>query len=72
MSGLQYPIGSFISWCDEYYKVIENISDYSGVVMDMAGDKAKFYFEYGGEKAVRIDDKDKIKELRRHLSSVAF
>lgn len=66
---LDYPVDSFISYCDEYYKVCSNNDDYKGIVMDMNGDKSKFYFECYGEKSVIIKDKDLIKELEELLSS---
>ena len=45
MKNLIYPIGSFISWCDDYYKVLQNSSDYSATVVDMGGDESRnFYF----------------------------
>lgn len=46
MKELKYPEGSIISWCDEYYKVIKNSNDWSGIVMDAGGDKLHFYFSF--------------------------
>jgi hypothetical protein len=66
---LEYPIGSFISWCDDYYKVKSNTDDYKGMVIDMSGDLMKFYFDFKGEKAQLITDINKIKELQEMLSN---
>lgn len=64
MSKLKYPEGSIISWCDEYYKVIRNMSDWSGSVMDAAGDiSSNFYFSFQNEDAVLITDKTIIQEV---------
>lgn len=71
MEELKYPIGCFVSYCDEYYKILENSSDYSATVIDMGGDKLRnFYFKAYGETAQLITDKDKIKELDSYLESV--
>lgn len=68
---LKYPIGSFIKWCDEYYKVLSNYSDWSGTVVDMGGDvDSGFYFKYQGEVAELIADQQKINELELHLKSL--
>jgi len=68
---LKYPNGSFISYCDEYYKILQNSSDYSATVLDMGGDECRnFYFKAYGETAQLITDKDKIKELDSYLESV--
>lgn len=64
---LEYPVGSFIIWCDEYYKVCTNTNDYAGIVKDMCGDKVRFYFNFGGEKAKKITDSNLIKELENIL-----
>lgn len=65
---LKYPVGCFIEWCDEYYKVLSNYSDRSGKVVDMGGDvDTNFYFNYGNEPATVITDTSKIKELENCL-----
>lgn len=66
---LEYPIGSFISWCDDYYKIKSNNGDYKGVVMDMSGDLQQFWFDFEGEKAKLITDENKIKELQELLTN---
>ena len=60
---LEYPVDSFILWCDDYYKVISNTDDYKGIVKDASGDNQRFYFEFGNEKAELVTDENKIKEL---------
>ena len=61
---LKYPEGSFVKWCDEYYKIVSNTSDWMAKVMDMSGDIINgFYFDYAGETSELITDKQKIKEL---------
>lgn len=65
---LRYSIGNFITWCGENYKVLDNYNDFSGTVMDMSGNIINnFYFEYLGEIAEVITDKDKIIEIEKHL-----
>lgn len=69
MRKLKYPIGCFILWCNEYYKVLENYSDYSAKVVDMGGDIiTNFDFEYG-EQAQLVTDSEKIEELKRITNS---
>lgn len=71
MEELKHPIGCFVLYCDEYYKILENSSDYSAKVIDMGRDKLRnFYFKAYGETAQLITDKDKIKELDSYLESV--
>jgi len=73
LSLLRFPEGSFIKWNGEYYKVIENDSDFKATVMDMTGNKIKpFYFsiEYSGDlQSSLIKDESKIQELEQYLSS---
>jgi hypothetical protein len=64
---LEFPVGSFISWCGEFFKVITNNDDWKGIVADMNNDKAEFYFTYGREKAELITDEEQIKELEEYL-----
>ena len=62
--GIKYPEGCYIEWCGETFKVIRNNDDCWGAVLDPSGFANKrFHFTYDGEEALRIDDKDKIKEL---------
>lgn len=69
MSDLKYPVGSFINFCDEYYKVLENYSDHSAKVIDMGKDICRnFYFNYQGEQCVLITDEKLIKELESILA----
>lgn len=63
MEELKYPVGSIISWCDDYFKVIKNSSDYSGTVVDTANETSKLYFEFAGESAILIKDEDKIRQV---------
>lgn len=68
---LKFPKGSFIEFCGEYFKVIENYGDYSGRVMDFDGIVSKnFYFDYAGEKAELITDEKKIKELKSYMKQI--
>jgi len=68
---LKYPNGSFISYCDEYYKILQNSSDYSATVLDMGGDECRnFYFKAYGETSQLITDKKKTDELNNLLESV--
>ena len=68
MTGVKYPVGSFIFWCDEYYKVLENYHDHSGKVMDMGKTICNsFYFKAYGEEASLVTDVDKINELNNIL-----
>lgn len=66
----KYPEGSFITWCDEYYKIIKNHSDYSATVMDMSGDICRnFYFKLYGEEAILIKNNDPlIQELENCIN----
>ncbi|HHT98035.1 MAG TPA: hypothetical protein GXZ90_09115 [Clostridiales bacterium] len=65
---LKYPEGSYIKWGNEYLKVINNISDYTGTVMDMCGDIIhNFYFNYAGDVAELITDENKISELENFI-----
>ena len=71
MRELKYPIDNFISYCDEYYKVLDNFSDHSATVVDMGGDEVRnFYFQAYGETAQLVMDEKIIIELNKHLKSV--
>ena len=68
---LKYPNGSFIEWCEEYYKVIDNFHDHSAMVMDMGGDISRnFYFEYQGEVARLLTNEDEIVKAEGYLAGI--
>lgn len=68
MIKLKYPEGSIISYCDEYFKVLRNNSDYSGRVIDVGRTEINnFYFKYAGEESILIDDENKIMEIENWI-----
>ena len=67
---LEFPVGCFIKWNGDYYKVRENSNDRRGWVEDLLGDVYEFLFTCDGEKSVKITDKTLIKQLQDTLSLV--
>ena len=63
-----YPENTYIQWCDEHYKIIENFDDISATVMDTTGLKiSDFHFIYQDTIALRVVEEDEIRELDKHF-----
>ena len=68
-SELDFPVGCFVNWNNNFFKVVVNKNDITGEALNSHGHIQYFIFNCGGVKSERITCPVRIAELNEQFST---